>query len=162
MADFDSINSTVKNLKLPWVNFKEIRKMIDHKIEVVRYLLCSSVQLQKSFWLSVEIYFISRNPISEYPFYVLVETHGSDESHDADKLNKFLTKEMESGLILDGTVTSEPSKMQVSFLDLIVLDKKISPLLHIKHNQNLSNYITLLQIYLHDTCYRVYLPTVKY
>ncbi|KOB66588.1 Uncharacterized protein OBRU01_21002 [Operophtera brumata] len=52
MADFDSINSTVRNLKLP------------------------------------------------------------DESHDAEKLNRFLTREMESGLILDGTVTSEPSKMQ--------------------------------------------------
>lgn len=52
------------------------------------------------------------NPIDEYPFYVLVETHGSDEGHDAEKLNRFLDKEMESGLIIDGTVTSEPAKMQ--------------------------------------------------
>ncbi|XP_049866142.1 D-2-hydroxyglutarate dehydrogenase, mitochondrial isoform X1 [Pectinophora gossypiella] len=52
------------------------------------------------------------NPLSEYPFYVLLETHGSDEEHDADKLNRFLNKEMDSGLILDGTVTSEPAKMQ--------------------------------------------------
>ncbi|KAL0840488.1 hypothetical protein ABMA28_015730 [Loxostege sticticalis] len=52
------------------------------------------------------------NPISDYPFYVLVETHGSDEGHDGEKLNRFLSKEMESGLILDGTVTSEPGKMQ--------------------------------------------------
>ncbi|XP_028161858.1 D-2-hydroxyglutarate dehydrogenase, mitochondrial-like [Ostrinia furnacalis] len=52
------------------------------------------------------------NPISEYPFYVLVETHGSDEGHDGEKLTRFLSKEMESGLILDGTVTSEPGKMQ--------------------------------------------------
>ncbi|XP_013188156.2 D-2-hydroxyglutarate dehydrogenase, mitochondrial [Amyelois transitella] len=52
------------------------------------------------------------NPISDYPFYVLVETHGSNEAHDEEKLTKFLTKEMESGLILDGTVSSEPKKMQ--------------------------------------------------
>ncbi|KAI5645202.1 FAD binding domain-containing protein [Phthorimaea operculella] len=52
------------------------------------------------------------NPIADYPFYVLVETHGSDEGHDAEKLNRFLSKEMDSGLILDGTVTSEPNKMQ--------------------------------------------------
>uniref|UniRef100_A0A2A4J6D8 D-2-hydroxyglutarate dehydrogenase, mitochondrial n=1 Tax=Heliothis virescens TaxID=7102 RepID=A0A2A4J6D8_HELVI len=69
MADFDSIDCTVKNLKLP-------------------------------------------NPISEYPFYVLVETHGSDEAHDNEKLTRFLNKEMETGLIVDGTVTSEPAKMQ--------------------------------------------------
>ncbi|XP_013178063.1 PREDICTED: D-2-hydroxyglutarate dehydrogenase, mitochondrial [Papilio xuthus] len=52
------------------------------------------------------------NPISDYPFYVLVETSGSDETHDAEKLTRFLDKEMESGLIIDGTVTSEPAKMQ--------------------------------------------------
>ncbi|XP_059048288.1 D-2-hydroxyglutarate dehydrogenase, mitochondrial-like [Achroia grisella] len=51
------------------------------------------------------------NPISDYPFYVLVETQGSNEIHDEEKLTKFLSKEMESGLILDGTVTSELTKM---------------------------------------------------
>lgn len=44
---------------------------------------------------------------------MLVETHGSNEGHDNEKLMKFLSKEMETGLILDGTVTSEPAKMQV-------------------------------------------------
>lgn len=48
---------------------------------------------------------------------MLVETHGSDEGHDAEKLNRFLDKEMESGLIIDGTVTSEPAKMQVSIFN---------------------------------------------
>lgn len=52
------------------------------------------------------------NPIADYPFYVLIETHGSDENHDAEKLNNFLNNEMGSGLIIDGTVTSEPAKMQ--------------------------------------------------
>ncbi|XP_072940857.1 D-2-hydroxyglutarate dehydrogenase, mitochondrial [Epargyreus clarus] len=52
------------------------------------------------------------NPISDYPFYVLVETHGSDENHDNEKLTRFLSKEMESGLIIDGTITSEPAKMK--------------------------------------------------
>lgn len=52
------------------------------------------------------------NPIADYPFYVVVETHGSHEAHDNEKLMKFLSNEMEKGLILDGTVTSEPNKMQ--------------------------------------------------
>lgn len=63
--------------------------------------------------LVMNSYNFNRNPISEYPFYVLVETHGSDEAHDNEKLTRFLTSEMESGLIVDGTVASEPAKMQV-------------------------------------------------
>lgn len=42
-----------------------------------------------------------------------METHGSDEAHDNEKLSKFLNQGMESGLILDGTVTAEPTKMKV-------------------------------------------------
>ncbi|CAB3252098.1 unnamed protein product [Arctia plantaginis] len=72
MADFDSINSTIRNLNL-------------------------------------------RNPIADYPFYVLMETHGSNEAHDHEKLMKFLSNEVETGLILDGTVTSEPAKIQSIF-----------------------------------------------
>lgn len=58
----------------------------------------------------------SSNPIADFPFYVLVETHGSDETHDAEKLSRFLEREMGSGLIIDGTVTSEPAKMQVGLI----------------------------------------------
>ncbi|CAG4937300.1 unnamed protein product [Colias eurytheme] len=52
------------------------------------------------------------NPLDDFPFYVLIETSGSDEEHDNEKLNRFLSKEMERGLIVDGTVTSEPAKMR--------------------------------------------------
>ncbi|CAG9115395.1 unnamed protein product [Plutella xylostella] len=52
------------------------------------------------------------NPISDYPFYVLIETHGSHEGHDSEKLNQFLEEQMASGLILDGTIASEPAKIQ--------------------------------------------------
>ncbi|VVC92863.1 unnamed protein product [Leptidea sinapis] len=52
------------------------------------------------------------NPLEDYPFYVLIETSGCDEEHDSEKLNRFLSKEMESGHIIDGTVTSEPAKMR--------------------------------------------------
>ncbi|XP_053602261.1 D-2-hydroxyglutarate dehydrogenase, mitochondrial-like isoform X2 [Plodia interpunctella] len=57
-------------------------------------------------------YLNQRLPIPEFPFYVLIETHGSNDAHDEEKLNNFLKKEMDNGLILDGTITSEPTKMQ--------------------------------------------------
>jgi len=49
---------------------------------------------------------------SESPFYVLIETAGSNAEHDEEKLTKFLESTMESGLVNDGTMASEPSKMR--------------------------------------------------
>lgn len=55
-----------------------------------------------------------QSPISEYPFYILIETSGSDETHDEEKLNRFLEKSVSSGVVLDGAVTNELSRMHVS------------------------------------------------
>lgn len=43
---------------------------------------------------------------------MLIETSGSRSDHDEEKLNSFLEKSMESGRVLDGTVTTEPSKIK--------------------------------------------------
>ncbi|XP_049931668.1 D-2-hydroxyglutarate dehydrogenase, mitochondrial isoform X2 [Nymphaea colorata] len=50
-----------------------------------------------------------RNPFpsSDYNFYVLIETTGSTESHDKEKLESFLMKSMEGGLISDGVVAQD-------------------------------------------------------
>ncbi|KAF7279777.1 hypothetical protein GWI33_006760 [Rhynchophorus ferrugineus] len=53
-----------------------------------------------------------RSPLPDYPFYMLVETHGSNNDHDQEKLNAFLEDVMSQGLVLDGTVTNEVSKMR--------------------------------------------------
>lgn len=45
---------------------------------------------------------------------MLIETRGSHEGHDAEKLNTFLENQLENGNVLDGTATNEPSKIQVS------------------------------------------------
>lgn len=50
-------------------------------------------------------------PIAEYPFYMLIETSGSRSEHDEEKINDFLTAGMESGDILDGTVTNDRTKI---------------------------------------------------
>ncbi|XP_058454629.1 D-2-hydroxyglutarate dehydrogenase, mitochondrial isoform X1 [Malaya genurostris] len=57
-------------------------------------------------------HFNLQSPIEKYPFYMLIETSGSNMEHDEDKLIKFLEKSMEDGLVLDGTVTKEPTKMR--------------------------------------------------
>lgn len=55
---------------------------------------------------------------SHHPFYMLIETSGSNEAHDADKMESFLAKMMEKGVVTDGLTTSEPSKMQVGLTQL--------------------------------------------
>ncbi|XP_014243138.1 D-2-hydroxyglutarate dehydrogenase, mitochondrial [Cimex lectularius] len=53
-----------------------------------------------------------KSPLSsDYPFYMLIETHGSSEEHDSTKMTSFLERCMEEGHVLDGTFSNEPSRM---------------------------------------------------
>uniref|UniRef100_A0A7N8Y577 D-2-hydroxyglutarate dehydrogenase, mitochondrial n=1 Tax=Mastacembelus armatus TaxID=205130 RepID=A0A7N8Y577_9TELE len=52
------------------------------------------------------------NPISDCPFYVVIETSGSDPSHDGEKLHNFLEEAMACSLVNDGTVATEETKIK--------------------------------------------------
>ncbi|XP_031703887.1 D-2-hydroxyglutarate dehydrogenase, mitochondrial [Anarrhichthys ocellatus] len=52
------------------------------------------------------------NPISDCSFYVVIETSGSDPTHDGEKLHNFLEEAMTSSLVTDGTVATEDSKIK--------------------------------------------------
>ncbi len=54
------------------------------------------------------------NPIGDFPFYVVIETSGSNSTHDEEKLSSFLNEAMNSGLVEDGTVATEWTKIKVS------------------------------------------------
>ncbi|RVX16569.1 D-2-hydroxyglutarate dehydrogenase, mitochondrial [Vitis vinifera] len=51
----------------------------------------------------------ARNPLppSMHNFYVLIETTGSDESYDKEKLEAFLLHSMEGGLVSDGVLAQD-------------------------------------------------------
>ncbi|SCU92549.1 LAMI_0E10990g1_1 [Lachancea mirantina] len=52
-------------------------------------------------------------PLTEkYPFYILIETSGSNKEHDDAKLEAFLEKTMESGLVLDGVVAQDETELR--------------------------------------------------
>ncbi|XP_078063963.1 D-2-hydroxyglutarate dehydrogenase, mitochondrial isoform X3 [Mustelus asterias] len=53
-----------------------------------------------------------RNPLQEAPFYILIETSGSNHDHDQEKLNHFLEKVMACGLVTDGTMATEENKIK--------------------------------------------------
>uniref|UniRef100_H0XVU6 D-2-hydroxyglutarate dehydrogenase, mitochondrial n=3 Tax=Otolemur garnettii TaxID=30611 RepID=H0XVU6_OTOGA len=52
-------------------------------------------------------------PVQESPFYVLIETSGSDAGHDADKLGGFLEHLLGSGLVTDGTLATDQKKIKM-------------------------------------------------
>ncbi|KNC81587.1 D-2-hydroxyglutarate dehydrogenase, mitochondrial [Sphaeroforma arctica JP610] len=53
------------------------------------------------------------NPLSaNYPFYFLVETSGSNNDHDTEKLNKYLESVIESGVCVDGTVAMDTTQQK--------------------------------------------------
>ena len=52
-----------------------------------------------------------RRPLEEdYPFCVLIETAGSCESHDKEKLEAFLSQQMESGPVIDGVLAQDEAQ----------------------------------------------------
>uniref|UniRef100_A0A8D8LFC5 D-2-hydroxyglutarate dehydrogenase, mitochondrial n=1 Tax=Cacopsylla melanoneura TaxID=428564 RepID=A0A8D8LFC5_9HEMI len=51
-------------------------------------------------------------PVKKCPFYMLLETSGSNQEHDSQKLSKFLEDGLEKNVILDAVMFSEESKIQ--------------------------------------------------
>lgn len=50
----------------------------------------------------------NKNPLDKrYPFYVLIETSGSDQNHDIEKLERFLEHTMEAELCKDGVLSQD-------------------------------------------------------
>lgn len=52
------------------------------------------------------------SPIPEFPFYILIETHGSNQNHDEEKLNNFLQSAMDKNVVKDGVTTNDSTKMK--------------------------------------------------
>ncbi|XP_015243318.1 PREDICTED: D-2-hydroxyglutarate dehydrogenase, mitochondrial [Cyprinodon variegatus] len=49
---------------------------------------------------------------ADCPFYIVIETSGSDSDHDSQKLHNFLEEAMTSSLVTDGTIATEDSKIK--------------------------------------------------
>ena len=60
----------------------------------------------------VEMHLGLHNPISKQPFYVLLETSGSNSTHDEQKLDAFLEKVMAESTAQDGTLATDLSKIK--------------------------------------------------
>ncbi|XP_056915505.1 D-2-hydroxyglutarate dehydrogenase, mitochondrial [Takifugu flavidus] len=52
------------------------------------------------------------NPVRDCQFYIVIETSGSEPTHDEEKLHNFLEEAMTSSLVSEGTVATEDSKIK--------------------------------------------------
>lgn len=52
----------------------------------------------------------------EYPFYVLIETSGSNRDHDMEKIETFLGNAMEEGLVDDGIIAQDETQLKSLWL----------------------------------------------
>lgn len=48
----------------------------------------------------------------EYPFYVLIETSGSNRDHDMEKIENFLGNAMEEGIVEDGIIAQDETQLR--------------------------------------------------
>ncbi|XP_074030155.1 D-2-hydroxyglutarate dehydrogenase, mitochondrial [Leptinotarsa decemlineata] len=93
-------------------SFENVLKILKKAKKDLGEILSSCEMIDESSLESVTENLKLKSPLSIHPFYMLVETHGSNKEHDEEKMNKFLEDVMEEGLALDGTTTNEPSKMK--------------------------------------------------
>lgn len=49
---------------------------------------------------------------AEFPFYILIETSGSNKDHDDEKLETFLGTQMEEGLVQDGIIAQDETQLR--------------------------------------------------
>jgi FAD/FMN-containing dehydrogenase len=55
---------------------------------------------------------IPKQESSFFPYYILVETHGTNPQHDEEKMQSFLEKSLEGEFVLDGVLAQDLSQVQ--------------------------------------------------
>ncbi|XP_034235373.1 D-2-hydroxyglutarate dehydrogenase, mitochondrial-like [Thrips palmi] len=78
-------------------------------------ILSSCELMDRSSMEAVEENVKLRVPLKESPFYMLIETSGSNCDHDKEKLSQFLENALEKKLITDEIQASEPSRIKQLF-----------------------------------------------
>uniref|UniRef100_A0A1B0AEB3 D-2-hydroxyglutarate dehydrogenase, mitochondrial n=1 Tax=Glossina pallidipes TaxID=7398 RepID=A0A1B0AEB3_GLOPL len=103
------------SVHVAFVGLNSFDSVLKTFVNAKRYLgeILSACELidESSLDASVKQYNL-KSPIENYPFHMLIETSGSNATHDSEKLNFFLEHCMDSGDVLNGTLTNEVGKIQ--------------------------------------------------
>lgn len=85
--------------------FQESRKSLAEILSAFEFMDSQSMEVIKN---NLKL----SSPVADFPFYILIETSGSNGEHDEEKLNRFLEEMMGVGHVCDGTVATEVAKIQ--------------------------------------------------
>ncbi|XP_031343457.1 D-2-hydroxyglutarate dehydrogenase, mitochondrial-like isoform X2 [Photinus pyralis] len=94
-------------------SFEDILRTYSRAKKELSEILSSCEMMDASSLDVVTSHLKLKSPLGEFPFYMVIETSGSNEKHDEEKLNAFLESVMGDGIVADGTVTNEPSKIRL-------------------------------------------------
>lgn len=94
-------------------NFDEVLKTYKlAKYELAEILSSCEMMDNQSMEISTNLLKL-KNPLNNnYKFYMIIETSGSNQKHDEEKLNNFVENAMSNNFIVDGTLTGDPAKIQ--------------------------------------------------
>lgn len=106
----DDLNSGTESFEKVLETFKRAKRDLGEILSSFELIDAKSLDV-------VTGYFELKSPVKEFPFYILIETQGSNTEHDEAKMNSFLEKAWRDETVLDGIVTNEPSKMKVGFFN---------------------------------------------
>ncbi|KAG6580303.1 D-2-hydroxyglutarate dehydrogenase, mitochondrial precursor [Phytophthora cinnamomi] len=118
-VDFNAPRSSSKNVALLACEdfeacqkaFVEAKKNLGEVLSAVEFMDRQSLDmvLSQQDW--------TKDPLeTPSPFYVLIETSGSNTDHDMEKLEAYLEDVMGSGIVVDGTVAQDEAQAQKLFM----------------------------------------------
>ncbi|AET41330.1 D-lactate dehydrogenase Ecym_8034 [Eremothecium cymbalariae DBVPG len=87
--------------------FAKAKKELNEIVSAFEFMDLASQKLVKEYLKDVP------HPLAdEHPFYVLIETSGSNKDHDDEKLEGFLESAMEQELVTDGVVAQDETELR--------------------------------------------------
>ncbi|CCE61405.1 hypothetical protein TPHA_0A03280 [Tetrapisispora phaffii CBS 4417] len=87
--------------------FVRAKKELSEILSAFEFMDCKSQEITKPHMGGIGF------PLeNEYPFYILIETSGSNKEHNDEKLETFLEKVMEEELVVDGVIAQDETELK--------------------------------------------------
>lgn len=101
----------VKEFKDIKTVFRKAKKDLNEILSAFEFMDMKAMQLTKKYLSEIDGSMIF--PLeNEYPFYILIETSGSNKEHDDAKMEKFLEDVMGDGTVIDGTMAQDVTEIE--------------------------------------------------
>ncbi|KAK6202890.1 uncharacterized protein RJT21DRAFT_129868 [Scheffersomyces amazonensis] len=95
-------------------SYESVQKVFNDARKELSEILSAFEFMDETSQILVSKYLKLDHPIESdsYPFYILIETSGSNKEHDDEKLETFLGNAMENGIVLDGIIAQDETQLR--------------------------------------------------